>query len=159
MLNWLWLSLFIVAADQASKQLAESAIQLYERVALLPHLNLTLIYNRGAAFSFLSEQSGWQRWFLSVLAAVVTLVLVIWLKQLDRTSRWTAMSLSLIIGGAVGNLIDRLLFGHVIDFIDLYYGQWHWPAFNVADSAISIGVVLMLLEAFRGQKTEDESSN
>jgi signal peptidase II len=153
MLNWLWLSLFIVAADQVSKQLAESAIQLYERVALLPHLNLTLTYNRGAAFSFLSEQSGWQRWFFSVLAVVITLVLVIWLKQLDRTSRWTAISLSLIIGGAVGNLIDRLLFGHVIDFIDLYYGQWHWPAFNVADSAISIGVVLMLLEAFRGEKT------
>jgi signal peptidase II len=152
MLHWLWLSLFILVADQISKQLAESAIQLYERVALLPYLNLTLTYNRGAAFSFLSEQSGWQRWFFSVLAVVVTLVLVVWLKNLDRANRWTAISLSLIIGGAVGNLIDRLLFGHVIDFIDVYYGQWHWPAFNVADSAISIGVVLMLLEAFRGEK-------
>ena len=154
MLHWLWLSLFILAADQISKQLAESAIQLYERVALLPYLNLTLTYNRGAAFSFLSDQGGWQRWFFSVLAMVVTVVLVVWLRQLDRANRWTAISLSLIIGGAVGNLVDRLLFGHVIDFIDLYYGQWHWPAFNVADSAITVGVVLMLLDAFRGQRTE-----
>ena len=153
MLHWLWLSLFILAADQISKQLAESAIQLYERVPLLPYLNLTLTYNRGAAFSFLSDQGGWQRWFFSVLAMVVTVVLVVWLRQLDRANRWTAISLSLIIGGAVGNLIDRLLFGHVIDFIDLYYGQWHWPAFNVADSAITVGVVMMLLDAFRGQKT------
>ncbi len=152
MLHWLWLSLFILAADQISKQLAESAIQLYERVALLPHLNLTLAYNRGAAFSFLSDQGGWQRWFFSVLAMVVTLVLVVWLRQLDRANRWTAISLSLIIGGAVGNLVDRLLFGHVIDFIDFYYGQWHWPAFNVADSAITVGVVMMLADAFRGQK-------
>jgi len=157
MLHWLWLSLFVLAADQISKQLAESAIQLYERVALLPHLNLTLAYNRGAAFSFLSDQGGWQRWFFSVLAMVVTLVLIVWLRQLDRANRWTAISLSLIIGGAVGNLVDRLLFGHVIDFIDLYYGQWHWPAFNVADSAITVGVVMMLLEAFRGQKTEDSN--
>lgn len=157
MLHWLWLSLFILAADQISKQLAESAIQLYERVPLLPYLNLTLTYNRGAAFSFLSDQGGWQRWFFSVLAMVVTVVLVVWLRQLDRANRWTAISLSLIIGGAVGNLIDRLLFGHVIDFIDLYYGQWHWPAFNVADSAITVGVVMMLLEAFRGQKTEDSN--
>ena len=157
MLHWLWLSLFILAADQISKQLAESAIQLYERVPLLPYLNLTLTYNRGAAFSFLSDQGGWQRWFFSVLAMVVTVVLVVWLRQLDRANRWTAISLSLIIGGAVGNLIDRLLFGHVIDFIDLYYGQWHWPAFNVVDSAITVGVVMMLLEAFRGQKTEDSN--
>jgi len=157
MLHWLWLSLFILAADQISKQLAESAIQLYERVPLLPYLNLTLTYNRGAAFSFLSDQGGWQRWFFSVLAMVVTVVLVVWLRQLDRANRWTAISLSLIIGGAVGNLIDRLLFGHVIDFIDLYYGQWHWPAFNVADSAITVGVVLMLLDVFRGQKTEDSN--
>jgi len=157
MLHWLWLSLFILAADQISKQLAESAIQLYERVPLLPYLNLTLTYNRGAAFSFLSDQGGWQRWFFSVLAMVVTVVLVVWLRQLDRANRWTAISLSLIIGGAVGNLVDRLLFGHVIDFIDLYYGQWHWPAFNVADSAITVGVVMMLLEAFRGQKTEDSN--
>ena len=153
MLHWLWLSLFVLAADQISKQLAESAIQLYERVALLPHLNLTLTYNPGAAFSFLSDQGGWQRWFFSVLAMVVTLVLVIWLRQLDRANRRTAVSLSLIIGGAVGNLVDRLLFGHVIDFIDFYYGQWHWPAFNVADSAITVGVVMMLVDAFRGKKT------
>ena len=87
MLHWLWLSLFILAADQISKQLAESAIQLYERVALLPYLNLTLTYNRGAAFSFLSDQGGWQRWFFSVLAMVVTVVLVVWLRQLDRANR------------------------------------------------------------------------
>jgi signal peptidase II len=147
MLKWLWLSLAVILLDQASKQLVESSLLVYETIPLLPHFNLTLAYNEGAAFSFLSDQGGWQRWFFSGLAAVVSLVLVVWLGRL-RDERWLAASLSLIVGGAVGNLVDRLLFGHVIDFLDFYYGQWHWPAFNLADSAIFLGVLLMLVDSF-----------
>ena len=146
MWRWLFLSLVVVLADQASKQLIEASFLVFEERPLLPFLNLTLVYNEGAAFSFLSDQGGWQRWLFSGLALVVSAVLVGWLTRLPATQKWTAAALSLIIGGALGNLIDRLLFGHVIDFIDLYYGRWHWPAFNIADSAIVIGVAMILLE-------------
>lgn len=146
MLRWLWLSLIVVVLDQASKQWVESSFMLFETLAVMPFFNLTLAYNDGAAFSFLSDQSGWQRWFLSGLAGVVTLAMVFWLRGIEQRERMIAIALSLIIGGAVGNLIDRILFGHVIDFLDVYYGQHHWPAFNIADSAISIGVVFMLYE-------------
>ncbi|MEE9356875.1 signal peptidase II [Candidatus Vondammii sp. HM_W22] len=147
MLRWLGLSLLVIGLDQVSKQLAESSMMVFERVPVIPFLNMTLAYNEGAAFSFLSDQGGWQRWLFAGLAIVVTLILVGWLGHL-KSEKILAVSLSLVIGGAVGNLIDRLLYGHVIDFIDLYYQQWHWPAFNIADSAISVGVVLMLLDAF-----------
>ncbi|MES9856808.1 MAG: signal peptidase II [Sedimenticola sp.] len=153
MLRWLILSLVIIALDQASKQLAEATLLVYETIPVMPFFNFTLAYNEGAAFSFLSDQGGWQRWLFSGLAAVVTLVLIGWLSRL-RDERILAIALSLVIGGAVGNLIDRLLFGHVIDFLDIYYGTWHWPAFNIADSAITIGVLLLLLDSFfegRGQ--------
>ncbi|MCP4128115.1 MAG: lipoprotein signal peptidase [Gammaproteobacteria bacterium] len=146
MLRWLWLSLVVVVLDQVSKQLIVSSFMLYEVLELLPLFNLTLAYNEGAAFSFLSDQSGWQRWFLSGVAAVATLVMVLWLRGLKQHERLSAIALALIVGGAVGNLIDRLLFGYVIDFLDFYIGQYHWPAFNVADSAISIGVAILLYE-------------
>ncbi len=157
MSRWLWLSLAIVVLDQASKQIIESSFMLYETRELLPLFNLTLAHNEGAAFSFLSDQSGWQRWFLSAVAAVVTLVMVLWLRGLEQHERLTAMALGFIVGGAVGNLIDRLLFGYVIDFLDFYIGQRHWPAFNVADSAISIGVAIMLYEILFGGKEPAES--
>ncbi len=158
MLRWLWLSLVVVVLDQVSKQLIVSSFMLYEVLELLPLFNLTLAYNEGAAFSFLSDQSGWQRWFLSGVAAVATLVMVLWLRGLKQHERLSAIALALIVGGAVGNLIDRLLFGYVIDFLDFYIGQYHWPAFNVADSAISIGVAVMLYEILFGgdeQKAAD----
>jgi signal peptidase II len=147
MLRWLWLSLSVVGLDQYTKQLIAARFSLSESVELLPFLNLTLAHNQGAAFSFLSDQDGWQRGFFIVVALVVTLVLVTWLRRLGRGEWWTALALSLVIGGAVGNLIDRVLHGYVIDFIDVYYGSWHWPAFNVADSAICVGVALLLLDA------------
>jgi signal peptidase II len=152
MQRWLWLSLAVLVMDQASKQLIVASFMLYENLEILPVFNLTLTYNRGAAFSFLSDQPGWQRWFLTVVAAVVTLVMVLWLRGLKQHERLTAMALSLVIGGAVGNLVDRVLFGHVIDFLDFHYGQHHWPAFNVADSAISTGVAVMLYEILFGPK-------
>jgi signal peptidase II len=156
MLRWLWLSLIVIVLDQATKQWFESSFMVYEVVNVLPFFNLTLVYNEGAAFSFLSDQSGWQRWFLAAVSAVVTTVLVIWLRGLRQQEQLTAISLSLIIGGAVGNLIDRVLFGHVIDFLDFFVGQYHWPAFNIADSAIFIGVAVMIYEVVfdRGDKSK-----
>ncbi len=154
MLRWLWLSFLVLAFDQASKQLIELNFALYESMELLPFLNITLVYNEGAAFSFLSDQDGWQRWLFMLLALVVTVVLVGWVKRLRQEERAIAISLTLVIGGAVGNLVDRVLYGHVIDFIDFYYGQWHWPAFNVADSAITVGVALMLLDVLFSKDRE-----
>jgi len=122
---------------------------------VLPSFNLTLVYNEGAAFSFLSDQDGWQRWFFVVIGLVVTLVLVIWISRLAVAQRLTAIALSLVVGGAIGNIIDRLLLGHVVDFIDIYYKDWHWPAFNVADSAITLGVILMLIDAVREERRRD----
>ncbi|MCB1759182.1 MAG: lipoprotein signal peptidase [Gammaproteobacteria bacterium] len=154
MLHWLWLSLVVILFDQFTKQLVESSLLVFEVVPLMPSLNLTLVYNEGAAFSFLSEQGGWQRWFFILLGTVVSGVLTLWLWRLNAGQRLSAISLSLIVGGAIGNIVDRLLLGHVVDFIDFYYGDWHWPAFNVADSAITIGVVLMLLEMVREERRQ-----
>ena len=155
MLRWLWLSLGVVVLDQISKQLVESRLLVFETIPLLPWLNLTLVYNEGAAFSFLSDQDGWQRWFFIVLALVVSAILIVWLGRLSRAERLVAVALGLLIGGALGNVIDRILFGHVVDFIDVYYEHWHWPAFNVADSAITLGVVLILWDAARSGKGEN----
>lgn len=148
-LKWLSLSAVIVLLDQLTKLWANSTLSLNEPVPLLPSLNLSLLYNRGAAFSLLANASGWQRWLFTALAVLVSVFLVLWLRQLGPQQRRTAAGLSLVLGGAVGNVIDRIAYGHVVDFIDAYYGSWHWPAFNVADSAISVGVVLLLVDALR----------
>jgi signal peptidase II len=147
MIRWLWLSLFVILLDQGSKQIVNGLMTEGETLVLLPFFNLTLAYNPGAAFSFLSDQGGWQRWFFIVLAFVVSAVLLVWLSRLKHEERWTAVALGLIIGGAVGNLIDRIWLGHVIDFIQLHYADFYWPAFNVADSAIFVGVAIMLLDS------------
>ncbi|PVV05598.1 MAG: signal peptidase II [gamma proteobacterium symbiont of Ctena orbiculata] len=147
MTRWLWLSLVVVVLDQVTKQIAESSLTLYESVRVLPIFDLTLLYNKGAAFSFLSNQGGWQRWFFIVLAIGVCGVLVGWIWRLKRDEQWIAVALSLIVGGAIGNVIDRILFGQVIDFLHFHYQQHYFPAFNVADSAITLGVIIMLYDA------------
>ncbi|MCU7906032.1 MAG: signal peptidase II [Candidatus Thiodiazotropha sp. (ex Epidulcina cf. delphinae)] len=147
MTRWLSLSFLVILIDQATKQFAESVLTRYEPVYVLPFFDFTLLYNKGAAFSFLSNQGGWQRWFFIILAIGVTLVLIIWLWRLTREEKWIAVALSLIIGGAVGNVIDRILFGQVIDFIHLHYQEHYWPAFNIADSSITLGVAIMLFDA------------
>ncbi|MCG8015177.1 MAG: signal peptidase II [Candidatus Thiodiazotropha sp. 'RUGA'] len=157
MINWLWLSFVVILLDQLTKQMADRMLTLYEPVYVLPIFDLTLLYNKGAAFSFLSDQGGWQRWFFTVLAIVVTTVLTVWLWRLKQQEKWVAVSLSLIIGGAIGNVIDRILFGHVIDFLHFHYQQHYWPAFNVADSAITLGVGIMLYDALVLAKRRDES--
>ncbi len=157
MLKWLWLTAITVILDQVTKQMVASSMRLYESIAVVPYFNLTYVHNTGAAFSFLSDQGGWQRWFFATLAFVVSVVITVWLARLKKNEWMLAVSLSLILGGAIGNLIDRLLFGYVIDFLDVYYQTWHYPAFNVADSAITLGVILMLLESVGvGRPPEEE---
>ncbi len=155
MLRWLWLSAAVIVVDQITKIAAERLLSLHEQVAVIPgFFNFTLAYNEGAAFNFLSEAGGWQRWFFTALALGVSIILIIWLKNLKSGDRWAALALALIIGGALGNLIDRLLYGHVIDFIQWYYRQWYWPSFNIADSAISVGATILIIAALFGQNDE-----
>lgn len=153
-LRWLWVSVAVVVLDQATKQLAEAMLEYNEPLVLLPVFNLTLRYNTGAAFSFLAESGGWQRWFFVVLALAVSTFLVVWLRRLPRTAAWEALGLTLVLGGALGNVIDRLIFGHVIDFIEVHYRHWYWPAFNVADSAITVGVTVLIVDGLFNRSAE-----
>ncbi|WP_127475923.1 signal peptidase II [Sulfurivermis fontis] len=153
MLKWLWLSVVVIALDQFTKVLATAKLALHEPVAVLPLFNLTLMHNTGAAFSFLSQAGGWQRWFFVAIAVAVSAALIAWLRQLQRHQVWLAAALALVLGGALGNVWDRIRLGYVVDFIDLYYGDWHWPAFNVADSAITVGAIMLLLDALRGERS------
>jgi signal peptidase II len=134
----------IVALDQVTKLWAMAALELYQPVALLPFFNLTLLHNTGAAFSLLSSAGGWQRWVFTGLAMAISVVVAIWLNRVARRARGTATALMLVLGGAIGNLIDRLRLGYVIDFLDFHAAGWHWPAFNLADAAISVGAVLLV---------------
>ncbi len=156
MLKWLWLSALVVLLDQASKWLAERSLDYGVPVAVLPSFNLTLMYNRGAAFSFLSEAGGWQRWFFTAVAVVAVVAILAWLRRLGAGQQWTAAGLALILGGALGNLVDRILLGHVVDFIQLYYGSFYWPAFNIADSAISVGAAMLIWESLFHRGREEE---
>ncbi len=157
MLKWLWLSIAVIVFDQLTKVWIDNNFLLHARQPVIDgFFDLTLAYNPGAAFSFLADAGGWQRWFFTILATVVTIILVVWLKRLPAHEKLNAAALSLIIGGAIGNLIDRIAYGHVIDFLLVYYQQWSWPAFNVADSAISVGVVLMLLAMFHSSPSQSE---
>ena len=148
MLKWLWLSLLAVILDQGTKLVIDSSMQLYQSIPVIPYFNLTYVHNTGAAFSFLSDAGGWQRWFFAGLALVISIAITVWLAKLQKHETLLAVALALVLGGAIGNLIDRLAYGYVIDFLDVYVGNWHWPAFNIADSAITVGVGLMLAESF-----------
>lgn len=157
-LPWLWLSALVIVLDQASKLYFEGALQLYQQIVIIPDLfSWTLAYNTGAAFSFLADHSGWQRWLFALIAAVVSAVLVVWLKRLPRRGQgWLAMGLALVLGGALGNLFDRMVYGHVIDFILVHWQQrWYFPAFNVADCAITVGAALLALDMFKSDKRGD----
>lgn len=153
-LSWLLLSLLMIVLDQYTKWLALQHLQLHDPVPVIDGvLNWMLAYNPGAAFSFLADQGGWQRWFFTGLAALVSMVLVVWLSKTPRADWRNALPLALILGGAVGNVIDRVRLGHVVDFIDVYYGSYHWPAFNIADSAICVGAVCLIVFSIFGPKT------
>jgi len=164
MKHWLWLSIAIILLDQLTKWLVMFNLSPYQVIELAPNLNLTLMFNEGAAFSFLSDAGGWQRWLFASFGLLVTGVLVAWLLRLKAGERLLAGALALVIGGAIGNLIDRVLLGHVIDFVQVYLpfiplAMFNpWPAFNVADSAITVGVALLLIETFRAQPTAEGTS-
>lgn len=146
-LGWIGLALVVVAADQWTKALALAQLDYGRPVEILPVFNITLHFNRGAAFSFLSDAGGWQRWFFAAVALVASVVILVWLARLNRGDKLLAASLSLILGGALGNLWDRLQFGYVVDFISLHYHDWYFPTFNIADSAVTVGAGLMILDA------------
>ena len=154
-LKWLWISLLIIALDQVTKQFAEAQLTLHQPVNLFPYFDWYLTYNTGAAFSFLAGAGGWQRWFFTIIAIVVSIVIVQWVRKLTHAETLTGLSLSLILGGAVGNVIDRVLFGHVIDYIQVWLGSYPFPAFNLADSAISVGAVLLILSSFTNSAKND----
>lgn len=142
-LMWLWLAAFIILIDQGMKWFAITHLTFGESLQLLPIMNLTLAFNRGAAFSFLHSASGWQNLVLGGLALVVSIVILGWLYQLPRRAYFASIAASLILGGAVGNAIDRIRYAYVIDFFDFHLGEWHFAIFNVADSAITIGAIMM----------------
>ena len=161
--------MIVVAFDQVSKQIALKLLTPFEPYSFLPLFNFSLTFNKGAAFSLLSNAGGWQRWFFTILAIGVGIFILFWLKKLTSKEKLLALSLTMILGGAIGNVIDRLLYGHVVDFIDWFYysttgclpffyglnnSTCHWPTFNIADSAIFIGAVLMIIQAIFYNKPE-----
>ncbi|RKZ46580.1 MAG: signal peptidase II [Gammaproteobacteria bacterium] len=152
-LKWLWLTALIIIFDLWTKNLASQHLQMHDPVAVFTGFNLTLMHNTGAAFSFLGDAGGWQRWFFICLTLAVSTFIVIWLYGLKANQRWMACALALILGGALGNLWDRVTLGYVVDFIDvsLSFLPWRifnpWPAFNVADSAITIGATMLIIDA------------
>ncbi len=158
-LRWLALSVVVLLADQLSKFRVLATLEPGEKVAVIPgFFYWTLTFNKGAAFSFLAGMGGWQRWFFSALAVVISVVLVVWLKRTRRDDWRTALPLALVLGGAVGNLIDRLWAGQVTDFVLLYFGDWAYPAFNVADSAITVGAVLLIAFGFMHSPRRSDAS-
>jgi signal peptidase II len=153
-LKWCWLSVLVIVLDQLSKYLVVKYLIPYQPVPVLPLFNLTLMHNTGAAFSFLSGTGNLSTWLFSIVAVVVSIVLIVYLGRTPPTRRWLACALALVLGGALGNLLDRFTSGYVIDFLDFYYQHWHFAAFNLADSAISVGAAMLLIEAFFFKKPE-----
>ena len=152
MRKWLAIAGLIVVADQVTKYAVVQYFAVNNTVVVTSFLNLLLVYNPGAAFSFLSDAAGWQRWFFVAIALIASAWIVILLRQYPN-QRLFALALSLVLAGAIGNVIDRILFGAVVDFLDFHAYGWHWPAFNVADSAITCGALLLIWDAFRRGKS------
>lgn len=158
-LRFIWISMLIFVFDQWSKYAILSSMNLYESIQLTGFFNLTYVHNYGAAFSFLYDAGGWQVYFLSAVALSVSALILWWLRQATKEQLLLPVAFSFILGGALGNVFDRLLHGYVIDFLDFYYGTYHWPAFNVADSAIFIGAALLIIDMFKNKeanKLDDE---
>ena len=159
--TWIWyaISFVVLVLDQWTKALAQEHLTFGMSTEVTGFFDLTLAYNRGAAFSFLSNGGGWQRWFFSIIALVVSVVLVVWIWRLGSRQRVLALGLALILGGAIGNLYDRLALGHVVDFISVHYQAYYWPAFNIADSAIFCGAVLLIVDMFQQQRKDGEAGD
>ncbi len=156
MLKWLWVSIVVIFSDQLSKWMAEASLEEGISYEWINHIHMTLAYNYGAAFSFLGNQGGWQRWFFSIIALAVCGFIFYWMRKLKSDEVWTAIGLALILGGAIGNLVDRILYGKVTDFIDMYYTLegYHFATFNIADIAISIGAALLVIISLFTKETD-----
>ena len=154
-LPWLGLPLLVLVLDLASKAYFEGFLSLSQQIVIIPdYFSWTLAYNPGAAFNFLADSGGWQRWFFAAIALAVSAVLVVWLKRLKAHETWLAIALALVLGGALGNLCDRVMLGHVVDFILVHWrNQYYFPAFNLADSAITLGAIMLALDMFKSQKS------
>ena len=160
-LSWLWLTLICLVVDQVTKHLVVDSMELYQSIEVLSFFNITYVHNLGAAFSFLADQGGWQRWFFTTIAAIASIIFIVWLAKTPKENKLLSVAFALLLSGAMGNLIDRALFGYVIDFLD-FHGEIftfilpsrHWPAFNVADSAIFVGAALMIYESFTNKENE-----
>lgn len=148
MLNWLGLALIILIVDQFSKVLLMGYYQLGDSTYVTSFFNIVRVHNRGAAFSFLSDASGWQRWFFTAIGLAAVLF-ILWMLKAHPGQRLFSFAMACILGGAIGNLVDRMLYGHVVDFLDLHYQHWHFPAFNIADSAITIGAACLIFDELR----------
>ncbi len=147
-LPWLGLAILIVVLDQLSKVWISWTLNYGQTIRLTPFFNLMLVYNKGAAFSFLASQAGWQRYFFTVIS-IAAIIFIIYLLKRHAQQKLFCLSLALILGGAIGNLIDRSLYGHVIDFLDMHAFGWHWPTFNIADCGITIGAVLFIMDELK----------
>ncbi|TQV86402.1 signal peptidase II [Aliikangiella coralliicola] len=147
-LQWLWLTILFFIVDQVTKHLAVAYIEPYETIEVMPFFNLVIRYNPGAAFSFLADAGGWQVFFFSAVSILVSLGILYWMYTIPAAQKWLSCALALILAGALGNLYDRLTLGEVVDFIDWYYQDYHWPAFNIADSVILLGAAMMLIDSF-----------
>ncbi|WP_269531943.1 signal peptidase II [Chitinimonas sp. BJYL2] len=155
--RWFILAFMVILFDQTTKLLIEAAFDFGHVMPVFPGFNLVLTYNPGAAFSFLADAGGWQRHFFTVLALVVSAVIIVVLRK-HWAQRRFALALALVLGGAIGNVIDRIAYGHVIDFLDVYWGNAHWPAFNIADAAICVGAVLIALDGFLAPKPGSDAT-
>ena len=158
-LGFLALSLFVVVLDQVSKIWILNNLALYQDINILPIFDITYVQNPGAAFSFLSNAGGWQRWFFTIIALVISALLIFWMLRTPAQQKLLLTSYSLILGGAIGNVIDRISYGYVVDFLHFYYQSWHFPAFNIADVAISCGAALLILEAVLEHRQESNGNS
>jgi signal peptidase II len=149
--RWLGIAAILIILDQLTKIAVTSTFVYGESMPITPFFNLVLVYNKGAAFSFLASETGWQRHFFTIVGLAASAFIIYLLKK-NPGERLMSWALTLILGGAIGNVIDRILYGHVIDFLDVYVGGWHWPAFNIADSAICVGAVLFVYDELRRGK-------
>lgn len=152
------IAIVAIVLDQLTKWMASTSLNMHEQNPVMPFFNLTLMHNYGAAFSFLSNAGGWQRWFFTIIAVVISIVLIVWITRLKPTEKWLGVSLGLVLGGAIGNLIDRVAYGYVIDFIQWYYDRFYWPAFNIADAAITVGAVMLLISSFFAEEDTDKQT-
>lgn len=148
-ISWYLLAVVVLVLDQLSKGWVVAHLEYGRPWEIARFFNLTLLHNTGAAFSFLSDAGGWQRWFFSAIAAVISVVLVVWLARLKDANRLESLALALVLGGALGNLYDRATLGYVVDFLVVHYEHYYWPAFNIADSAIVAGAGLLLIGSFK----------